>query len=114
MKEDELRACPFCGEKAELKNMGMNRYHIKCCQCGAQIGETWSDTQTIEENIKDWNKRAPDINIKMLETLKVFMEPSYNCASFNKCYKDKWPCSVNKKDCRFINTANIIQKIEEA
>jgi Lar family restriction alleviation protein len=57
---EELKACPFCGGEALVINVtpynGCN--YTGVCQnleCGANIG-IYSDTR--EEAIKAWNKRA--------------------------------------------------------
>jgi hypothetical protein len=38
--------------------MEMNRYHIICNNCHAQMGSDWDDRWTQEDLIKMWNLRA--------------------------------------------------------
>lgn len=68
MKEIELKPCPFCGGKANLKvntecaGFGCNvtKAYVECEQCGAR-GETGDNY--FHDNIKiiailGWNRRA--------------------------------------------------------
>ena len=57
MNKEELKSCPFCGGKAEIKDMGSNRLHIYCKKCNCHVGEIWGDAETEDELIKAWNTR---------------------------------------------------------
>ena len=50
-------------------------------------------------------------NKEMLEALKEFMKSNCNCGCFDECYKTDYMCTYKDK-CRFIETADLIQKIE--
>jgi Lar family restriction alleviation protein len=53
-----LKPCPFCGITAEFHDLGLERYHIACQSCGAQVGETWGSDETPGDLIKAWNRRV--------------------------------------------------------
>ena len=63
-----LKPCPFCGGEAEFcegktelrYNAG---YYVNCKECMANTGECVSLDyhRAIEQSVKDWNKRTPDI-----------------------------------------------------
>lgn len=63
-----LKPCPFCGGEAEFckgktelrDNAG---YYVNCKECFANTGESISSDyhRAIEEAVRDWNKRTPDI-----------------------------------------------------
>ena len=50
----ELKPCPFCGGKAEMKSY--TRFWVACDDC---LSET-STYSTKEEAIEAWNRRAKD------------------------------------------------------
>ena len=56
---EKLKPCPFCGDKAILRNRAASfytddRYYVaKCISCGAMIGESSNE----QEVIKAWNRR---------------------------------------------------------
>ena len=55
---EELKPCPFCGGKAiivqRLKDIGINKYFVKCTKCGARTDDG------VEEHVGVlWNKRKP-------------------------------------------------------
>ncbi len=56
--EIKFKECPFCGGVAKLRDMGSKRYHISCQSCRAQIGDTWGDSESIDNLINAWNKRV--------------------------------------------------------
>lgn len=50
---NELKPCPFCGGKAELRCF-MNFYWVKCIKC-----EVSTDAKpSLEKTIKAWNRRT--------------------------------------------------------
>lgn len=49
---EELKSCPFCGEK---ENFMIHRHFIECRKCGCR-GRTAKSLRT-EDVIKAWNKR---------------------------------------------------------
>lgn len=57
---EELKPCPFCGGKAEIKSSADNDFWVECalehrfCQV---IPKTWS-YETEQEAVEAWNKRA--------------------------------------------------------
>lgn len=72
MMSNELKACPFCGEKGALKadsqcgGMGCytSLFYVACSNCGARGGATDSyfhgsnDTYLKLLAIDNWNRRA--------------------------------------------------------
>lgn len=60
MKEMEIKECPFCGGKAEMKYMGDRRWHIQCTNCPARLGSTWGRDETPDYLIAAWNQRKGD------------------------------------------------------
>lgn len=59
---DKLKPCPFCGDKAILRNRAASfytndRYYAaKCISCGAMVGESDNKKEVVEA----WNRRAGD------------------------------------------------------
>lgn len=58
----ELKPCPFCGGKAEIRFVkleGKVSYHVGCasraCQCAVQ---TCAVAKTVKKAVKAWNTRA--------------------------------------------------------
>lgn len=51
----ELKPCPFCGGKAEIKKDEGQYVNIKCTQCPCDMGRYWFTRQT--DAIKAWNRR---------------------------------------------------------
>lgn len=75
MKETELKPCPFCGGKAEIKRgkIYLDDYvQAHCTKCGASIPKTlidhlvyicgkhvrFSEEHAIKKTTNDWNRRA--------------------------------------------------------
>lgn len=59
--EADLKDCPFCGEKAEIKQTGKNEMQVRCTDCHIgikqktlRLGLDWLRTNLIES----WNKRT--------------------------------------------------------
>ena len=61
----DLKPCPFCGAEAEIERVGTPRhstiYNCTYCGCRLETGEEWWD------HGKDWNTRAPDPAVAVLE-----------------------------------------------
>ena len=59
---DELKPCPFCGGKAELRHFaGINvTSYVRCMDCKAQTFEFRISTEqsSDEEAIEAWNRRV--------------------------------------------------------
>lgn len=71
-----LKSCPFCGEEAEIVQIGSGHscggfyvnYSVECCECGIGIkdgsrfivedGVPIVERDGYSELIKRWNKRA--------------------------------------------------------
>lgn len=53
--QTELKPCPFCGEKEDLK--ARNGYGVCCGNCGAVAGSLYKATDV---QIKLWNTRAEE------------------------------------------------------
>lgn len=73
MSEIKLKPCPFCGGKAELYSVKMDKkkilgkYHmiatIKCKSCTAQISQAGQDGDKAFKNAADlWNSREGEQN----------------------------------------------------
>ena len=75
MKETELKPCPFCGGRAEIKRgkIYLDDYvQVHCTKCGASIPKTlidhlayicgkyvrFSEENAIKKTTNDWNRRA--------------------------------------------------------
>ena len=59
-EDDELKPCPFCGGKAEMKPKGMLGFTIKCKLCHVQVTQKvlrLSLEWLRVEMIKHWNTR---------------------------------------------------------
>ena len=58
---EELKKCPFCGGKSELKIHLFHKlpssYGVVCRSCGS---ETWQLFPTEEEAIESWNRRVQE------------------------------------------------------
>ena len=65
MKQEELKPCPFCGEKAEVSSGrfdGKDTSYVMCTRCGSR-GEFFfvsSRYASAEKAIKAWNRRVQD------------------------------------------------------
>lgn len=64
MSKNKLRPCPFCGKKAEIKNIGSsgttNFYMVTCLtsRCyGHQYTYNSSPFTNKDEAVKAWNRR---------------------------------------------------------
>lgn len=62
MEKDELRPCPFCGNKDVVArifedNVGL----VACCFCNGQLRYYGS----VEKAVELWNRRADDDNTSM-------------------------------------------------
>lgn len=55
---EELKPCPFCGDKTVYVYWREEQYFVSCNNCDCEGGK--QDTQ--EEAIKAWNRRADDGN----------------------------------------------------
>lgn len=54
---EQLKPCPFCGGKAELRCF-MNFFWVKCIKC-----EVSTDAKpSLEKTIKAWNRRTNNEN----------------------------------------------------
>ena len=53
-----MTSCPFCGSEVDMKDMGSDRYHIKCKKCPCNFGDVWGNSESKEYLIEKWNKRA--------------------------------------------------------
>lgn len=51
---EELKACPFCGEKAEILNYSAAEWLVHCPVCGGMV-ERWRETK--KDAIEQWNRR---------------------------------------------------------
>lgn len=58
---EELKPCPFCGGKAELKHWRWigNEYRIECLKCETKT-QISNDYNML---VKTWNRRANDEKI---------------------------------------------------
>lgn len=55
---EKLKACPFCGGRAEIVSEYANAYYVECTNCWASIPQ---NEATPENAIAKWNKRVqPD------------------------------------------------------
>lgn len=52
---DELKPCPFCGGKAELRGNEQMSW-VSCTNCIADMEIMWSE----EISVKSWNRRVGD------------------------------------------------------
>lgn len=52
-----LKACPFCGGKAEILNYSATEWLVHCPVCGGMV-ERWRETK--KDAIEQWNRRAND------------------------------------------------------
>lgn len=64
---DDLKPCPFCGAKAELRNSkwaNKDHYGVTCTDCAV-----WFDERADHgaEAIAAWNTRAPDPRLAEVE-----------------------------------------------
>lgn len=59
-KENEIKPCPFCGEKEivinKYEHKAGTRYEIFCPGCMAMIDPGWAQQKQTVVNM--WNKRA--------------------------------------------------------
>lgn len=69
MSENNLKPCPFCGNRVLLARDNYGKYLIECKNCsllfgirvedGTELVDGWRATiNTIEEATKSWNRRA--------------------------------------------------------
>lgn len=58
MSKIELKSCPFCGGKAEVReNTECGRqYYVGCTRCPADVGRLWF--WKMSDAIEAWNTRA--------------------------------------------------------
>lgn len=58
---DELKPCPFCGEKAIITSW-IDGFKVGCMQTFTCRGGTSSSRyyETEEEAVEEWNRRADD------------------------------------------------------
>lgn len=79
---EELKNCPFCGDKAECtisaSNDGAINMTIRCAGCGAQITtevpgpmDIEKATDVVESLVNKWNKRLEMIKNYYNEQLKI-------------------------------------------
>ena len=83
---EKLLPCPFCGHKNfewdEIK--GQKSLHwFNCLECGASISSAF----TVEEVIKNWNRR-----VHIHKDLKSILRPCPCCGStsIEKIHQDMW------------------------
>ena len=55
---EQLKACPFCGGKACLEDMGWP-HHVYCTECGARVTGIGYYTDGERDAADKWNRRAP-------------------------------------------------------
>lgn len=55
MNENELKKCPFCGGKAEVRHT-KNKSYIVCFICGCRT----KPLPTVREAIRFWNQRSDE------------------------------------------------------
>lgn len=67
---EQLKPCPFCGGKAELKQKGGNGFVVKCTGCHIQLTQKvlrkpleWLEVKMIGR----WNERVQDTFDRTLE-----------------------------------------------
>lgn len=53
---ETLKDCPFCGERAEIRNI-LGRDSIVCSNCHCMMTGTYVELDTL---IEEWNTRACD------------------------------------------------------
>lgn len=55
----ELKNCPFCGNKAELKQTGKNRLKIRCVKCHMGIEQKVLNftLEWLDKLVESWNSR---------------------------------------------------------
>ena len=63
MPMGELKQCPFCGGKAELKTYDRKVY-VQCSECQVAIKCVWisADYCANDKAAEAWNMRAGDLN----------------------------------------------------
>jgi len=96
---EELKPCPFCGEKEELTVEYDDRcYYVRYSNCSAR-GEEASSTK--EYAIKAWNTRKAffpeDMEIDT-EKLKALIDKTYVTECSNSCQADIC-CISQGKEC---------------
>jgi transcription elongation factor Elf1 len=82
---EELKPCPFCGEREDLlTQIVFDEYRIRCGNCGA------TTDYTCYEDVNDvWNTRAePDYKAKY-EELKFALQVEENDNEYNCAEKDR-------------------------
>jgi hypothetical protein len=66
MSNNELKCCPFCGEKGQLKSSSwagiVNHYWIGCYEQTCPIKPETKTYTVRDEAIAAWNKRAEEVN----------------------------------------------------
>ncbi len=72
----ELKACPFCGGKAEVGTCGQAvndnlTYYVQCDNCDVRPCTMNCDTEA--EAVSDWNKRAPTPPQALMPEIKRWM-----------------------------------------
>ena len=62
MKNDELKPCPFCGEKAKIEATDNgSMFHVECSVCHARTDDYYPKYKG--DTVLDWNRRTPANNI---------------------------------------------------
>lgn len=64
---DELKPCPFCGDKAEIAPCWPSLQQIKCTRCNSGTGLFADEPPALDRAIAAWNTRAAEARIERLE-----------------------------------------------
>ena len=59
MRTPELKPCPFCGGKADIKEAFPESYIVYCVICECMFARFFKDEETARS---EWNKRERDGN----------------------------------------------------
>lgn len=87
--QSELKPCPFCGGKAELRSWDWpyERHQVRCSVCKAHAR---SRMALASEAIAAWNTRASDAEItRPTEALRLQMEAKHKEAAEAKLWFNK-------------------------
>lgn len=104
MSREELRACPFCGQEAELHQEGKNAWGIECMGCHVFLpSDSWYLTKEIA--IKAWNTRPqPKQERVEMEEKKLYDYLSANrdkfCEEDNHGNTNIWWNDIAKAICQ--------------